>query len=220
MSTVTSLFKNQVRGYDRDQVDSYIQKLTTEYCRLQNQLQELSGKYEQQNVDNEASSEIVAEISTDVSQAIDVEADVAANAKLGSETNTKTHREAQLDIQTTTKKEIEVHRKVHREADICVGGNANVLSEAISRALVDAEVRAIQITSEAENEASRIIAAAKDEVAKITGSAYMELKEIQQKKSSVLCEANELLNKLQGLLPATKNHSALPENPDVPVGWS
>ena len=46
MNAITKKFTNQIRGYDKSQVDSYIQKLTYEYGKLQEQYMELSGQHE------------------------------------------------------------------------------------------------------------------------------------------------------------------------------
>jgi len=62
--------------------------------------------------------------------------------------------------------------------------------EAISKALVEAEVRAIQIVAEAKNEATRIIE-----------GAHTELKKIQQEKTYVTGEIGDILNRLKGIVP-------------------
>ena len=65
-----------------------------------------------------------------------------------------------------------------------------VNAEAVGKALVDAEVKAIQIVAEAKNEASRII-----------GSAYADLGKIQQEKERVILEINSLMRKLKEIVP-------------------
>ena len=66
--------------------------------------------------------------------------------------------------------------------------------EAISKALVSAEVHAKQIITEAKNEAARII-----------GGAHMELQKLQQDKASAVAEINNLVNRLRGLISTTNS---------------
>ena len=122
MSTTIKIpFATQEMGYDRNQVDRYVQKLADEYRGLQHKFNELSEK------------------------------------KDGSGVTSERH-----------------------------GINA----EAISKAMVDAEVKAIQIVAEAKNEASRVI-----------GNAYNELGKIQQEKERVIVEINALVRKLKDIIP-------------------
>ena len=61
---------------------------------------------------------------------------------------------------------------------------------AVSKAIVDAEVRAIQIVAEANNEA-----------AQIKGSAHVELVHIQQEKDRLVNEIFEIIKNLKGVVP-------------------
>ena len=46
MNRITDHFKSAMKGYDKNQVDHYIQKVTDEYHILQNQFEELFSKYD------------------------------------------------------------------------------------------------------------------------------------------------------------------------------
>jgi len=118
MSGIKVPFATQKTGYDQDQVDRYINKLTDEYTNLQQKYSDLFAKYE-------------------------------AQAK-----------------------------------------QSDVGMAAVSKAIIDAEVRAIQIVSEANNEA-----------AQIKGSAHVELVHIQQEKDRVINEIFELVKSLKGVIP-------------------
>ena len=109
-------------GYDRNQVDRYVQKLADEYRGLQHKFNEVSEK-----------------------------------------------------------------------KDGPVSDRQNINAEAISKAIVDAEVKAIQIVAEAKNEASRVI-----------GNAYNELGKIQQEKERVIVEINALVRKLKDIIPTVE----------------
>ena len=112
-------FATQKNGYDQDQVDRYLCKLTDEYSNLQQKYKELYAKYD-------------------------------AHAK-------------QSDVGKT----------------------------AISKAIVDAEVRAIQIIANANREA-----------AQIKGSAHVELAHIKQEKDWVINEVYEMTSRLMSLVPS------------------
>ena len=111
-------FAIQEIGYDQEQVDRYIQKLTYEYSGLQNKYTELYGKYD--------------------------------------------HLLKQSDVNMA----------------------------AISKAIVDAEVKAIQIIAEANNAA-----------AQIKGNAHVELAHMQQEKDRVTNEIYEIMSGLKGIVP-------------------
>ena len=122
MSTAIKIpFATQESGYDRNQVDRYVQKLADEYKGLQQMYNDL---IEQKNYTPQPSRQ-------------------------------------------------------------------EINAEAIGKALVDAEVKAIQIVSEAKNEASRIL-----------GSAYAELSKIQQEKERVIIEINSLIRRLKEIVPS------------------
>ena len=118
MSGIKVPFATQKMGYDEDQVDRYITKLTDEYSNLQKKYTGLFAKYEAQSKQ------------TDVGMA------------------------------------------------------------AVSKAIVDAEVKAIQIVAEANNEA-----------AQIKGSAHVELVHIQQEKDRLTNDIFEMIKSLQGVVP-------------------
>ena len=61
---------------------------------------------------------------------------------------------------------------------------------AVSKAIVDAEIRAIQILAEANNEA-----------AQIKGSAHVELVHMQQEKDRVVSDIFEMIKNLKGIVP-------------------
>ena len=61
---------------------------------------------------------------------------------------------------------------------------------AIAKALVDAEIKGIQIVAEAKGEASRII-----------GNAYEELEQVKEAKERTLIEIRELMNGLKDIIP-------------------
>ena len=132
MSTTIKIpFATQEMGYDRNQVDKYVQKLADEYRGLQNKYNEL------------------------------VERKNGAPSPDG-----------------------------RSDANI---GLSSINAEAISKAIVDAEVKAIQIVTEAKNEASRVI-----------GNAYSELGKIQQEKDRVILEINALVRKLKEIIPTVE----------------
>ena len=62
--------------------------------------------------------------------------------------------------------------------------------KAIAKALVDAEIKGIQIVAEAKSEASRIV-----------GNAYEELEQVKEAKDRTLIEIKELLNGLKDIVP-------------------
>ena len=62
--------------------------------------------------------------------------------------------------------------------------------QAISKALVDAEVKALQIIEDAKSQATQI-----------TGAAYLELGQIQQQKERTMSELTELYNRLREMFP-------------------
>jgi cell division septum initiation protein DivIVA len=128
-------FTKQAVGYDQDQVDKYIQKLTDEYKLLHQKFTEMSER-----------QDLIASQST------------------------------QPVIHT----------------------------EAISKALVDAEVKAIQIVAEAKNEATRIIE-----------NAYMEIGQLQQARERTIGEINELVNGLKTMIPASPDSMARQRQPDL-----
>jgi len=131
MSTTIKIpFATQAMGYDRNQVDKYIQKLADEYRNLQQKFNELSSR-----TDSSPDRQLIERQSAD------------------------------------------------RQ-------NSNM--EAISKAIVDAEVKAIQIVAEAKNEASRVV-----------GNAYNELGKIQQEKERVVTEINGLVKRLIDVVPAS-----------------
>ena len=74
--------------------------------------------------------------------------------------------------------------------------------QAISKALVDAEVKAMQIVEDAENKAMQIMENTKNETTRLTGKAYMELGQIRQEKERVTGEINEIMDRLNAVLPA------------------
>jgi len=118
MGSVKVPFTTQKMGYDRDQVDKYINKLTGEYSSLHKKYTELFSKYD-------------------------------------------------------------LHAK---QSDMGMA--------AVSKAIVDAEVRAIQIIAEANNEA-----------AQIKGSAHVELVHMQQEKDHVVNEIFDMIKRLKGAVP-------------------
>ena len=118
MNTINCFFTTRAAGYDTDQVDRYIQKITAEYENLQGQLAELSGRYDR------------------------------------------------LLEQPDLKK------------------------DAIAKALVDAEIMAIQIVNQAKSEAARILE-----------SSQQELQRIQQEKTCVTSEIGNMLNRLRTVIP-------------------
>ena len=111
-------FATEKMGYDQDQVDRYIHKLTDEYSSLQQKYTDLYAKYN--------------------------------------------GREKLNDVNMA----------------------------AVSKAIVDAEVRAIQIVAEANNEA-----------AQIKGSAHVELVHMQQEKDRVVNEIFEMIQNLKCIVP-------------------
>ena len=122
MSGIKVPFTTQDVGYDRDQVDRYIVKITDEYTNLQEKYTELHARYDAKP----------------------------------------------------------------KQTDIGIG------MEAVSKAIVDAEVRAIQIIAEANNEA-----------AQIKGSAHVELVHLQQEKDRVVSEIFDMIKGLKGVIPFT-----------------
>ena len=76
--------------------------------------------------------------------------------------------------------------------------------KAIAKAMVDAEIKGIQIVSEAKSEAARIIE-----------NAYMELEQIKGAKERTILEINDLLKGLKEVVPAqalsTINNEMTPE---------
>lgn len=120
MDAVKVPFAIQKVGYDQNQVDRYIKKLSDEYTSLKNKYTEMYAKYD--------------------------------------------YMTKQLDV-----------------------NNA-----AVSKAIVDAEVKAIQIITEANNEA-----------AQIKGSAHVELVHVQQEKDRAINEIYEIVNRLRGLVPTS-----------------
>jgi len=117
-------FKVQTTGYDRDQVDRYIQKLADEYKNMQQKLEQVSARPVQQSM------------------------------------------------------------------------QPDITAEAISKAMVDAEIKAIQIVAEAKNEADRII-----------GNAYIELGQLQQAKERAYLEIGDIINELKELIPIGRRDS-------------
>jgi len=67
---------------------------------------------------------------------------------------------------------------------------ADIGMAAVSKAIVDAEVRAIQIVAEANNEA-----------AQIKGNAHVELVHIQQEKDRVINDIFGMIKSLKGIVP-------------------
>ena len=142
MSTTIKIpFATQEMGYDRNQVDRYVQKLADEYKSLQQKYNEM---VEQVNYAPQPAPQ--------------------------------PHIAPQPAPQPAP----------HARPDV----NA----EAIGKALVDAEVKAIQIVTEAKNEASRIMQ-----------SAYEELGKIQQEKEYVTVEINALVRRLRELVPTAED---------------
>ena len=133
-------FATQENGYDRNQVDRYVQKLADEYRGLQQMYNDL---IEQRNY-------------TPPPPVAPVQAPAPAPAPSPA--------------------------------------RSELNAEAIGKALVDAEVKAIQIVTEAKSEASRII-----------GGAYAELGKIQQEKERVITEINSLMRKLKEIVPNVEN---------------
>ena len=119
MSTVKIPFSTQETGYNQNQVDKYIQKLTSEYGSLQQKYNELAAKSEQ------------------------------------------------------------------------AAQKPDESMKAIAKALVDAEIKGIQIITEAKSEASRIV-----------GNAYEELDQVKEAKDRTLIEIKELLNGLKEIMPS------------------
>jgi len=118
MSEIKVTFSSQKNGYDQDQVDRYVNKLTGEYANLQQKYTDLFKKYD-----------------------------------------------------SLTKQ-------------------SNVGMAAVSKAIVDAEIRAIQIIAEANNEA-----------AQIKGSAHVDLVHMQQEKDRVTNDIFEMINNLKSIVP-------------------
>ena len=140
MSTTIKIpFATQEMGYDRNQVDKYVQKLADEYRGLQHRYNELSEKKNGTPLPANGKRETIGSIG-------------AASGSIGP-----------------------------------------VNAEAISKAIVDAEVKAIQIVAEAKNEASRVI-----------GNAYTELGKIQQERDRVILEINALVKKLKETIPTVE----------------
>ena len=73
--------------------------------------------------------------------------------------------------------------------DQLAGKQSDANMQAISKALVDAEVRALQIIEDAKTEASRV-----------TGQAYVELGRIRQEKDRAIVEVNDILSRLKALI--------------------
>lgn len=71
---------------------------------------------------------------------------------------------------------------------------------AIAKALVDAEIKGIQIISEAKGEAARII-----------GNAYEELEQVKEAKDRTFLEIKELMNGLKDIMPVNNIfHESVP----------
>ena len=68
--------------------------------------------------------------------------------------------------------------------------NPDESMKAIAKALVDAEIKGIQIITEAKSEAARIV-----------GNAYEELEQVKERKDRTLIEIKELLNGLKEIMP-------------------
>jgi len=119
MNTNKILFSTQAIGYDQDQVDSYIQKLTDEYDSLQRNFTELYDRYD---------------------------------------------------------------RLVKK---------SGVGMASVSQTMADAEVKAEQLITEANNEAARIIR-----------NAHIELGQIQHTKDRLITEISDILNGLRGIVPS------------------
>ena len=144
MSTAIKIpFATQENGYDRNQVDRYVQKLADEYRGLQQMYNDL--------------------------------------VEQRSYTPPQPQPAPVPQPQPQPQPQLQASRP-------------DVNAEAIGKALVDAEVKAIQIVTEAKSEASRII-----------GSAYSELGKIQQEKERVIVEINGLMRKLKDIVPNMEN---------------
>ena len=129
-TTIKIPFATQTMGYDRNQVDRYIQKLADEYRALQQKYNELSSRASAPSVQQAGARQWTAQ---------------------------------------------------------------DASMEAISKAIVDAEVKAIQIVAEAKNEASRVV-----------GNAYNELGKIQQEKERAIAEIDVLVMRLREIVPAVE----------------
>lgn len=75
MNTITERFLSQSRGYNKDQVERYIQIISDEYGKLQRQYEEMSKKYaafaEQGVTDMEAVEKVVMAAEINARQVID-----------------------------------------------------------------------------------------------------------------------------------------------------
>ena len=136
MSTTIKIpFATEAMGYDRGQVDRYVQKLADEYRSLQQKHKALADRFEKTYED-------------------------PANAGAPAEPPT-------------------------------------IDEQAISKAMVDAEIKAIQIVTEAKNEAARVVE-----------DAYLELDRVQKDKDRVVAEINTIIRRLTGALPTAVENRA------------
>ncbi|MCL2112040.1 MAG: DivIVA domain-containing protein [Clostridiales bacterium] len=126
-------FATQSMGYDRSQVDRYVQKLADEYRSLQLKFKVLSERFEK-------TESLAASRSGDA-----------------------------MDVGT----------------------------QAISKAMVDAEVKAIEIVAEAKNEASKVV-----------DNAHAELANIQRERERVVAEVSTLMNRLRDVMPTASGKNA------------
>ena len=117
-------FKTSGRGYDKKEVDSFLEVVDENYTKLQTAYAELCEKYRQQSAELQSAKDDIALLQTEYErQIMDLNERVAALP--------------QIDSVPTAK------------------------AEAVARALIDAEMTAINIIGKAEAEAERIKSEAK-----------------------------------------------------------
>ncbi|MDR3278713.1 MAG: DivIVA domain-containing protein [Oscillospiraceae bacterium] len=152
-----SFFKEQKRGFDKEQVESYVQRVADEYRDMYAEYVSLLNKCSEFT---ETCLKLTKEKAASDEAAGGLQAEIAA---------------LRGNVLRLTE-ELESAKREEQRTD--------APSEAISKALIDAEVLAREITDAARLEAARILEEASRETARIQGErdwAIVEIQNIQNK---------------------------------------
>ena len=166
-------FSEQMNGYDKGQVDAYIRRIAKEYVELQREYELLNSQYDQL----QRKPSIEKEYSDLQMKYAQLASEYAEYRNLPS-------------VETEYR---ELHKRYAQLSNECNELKAKftegIHKETLSKAIMDAETRAVQIIETAKHEEERII-----------GRARIELSMIQQERSKVIEEIVGLMARLQGLI--------------------
>ena len=164
------------RGYDKEQVDAYVRKISEEYANMHREYTELTTKYQALSDNFQALNSL--KINADKT----AERLEGQNALIGRELD-----EARAEILRLQSLSVSVPAVAVDAVDA-----SHSQTQAVAKALIDAEIMAQQVVSRAQTEALGITDTAKAEAGRVLDEAKQELGRIYSSKAQAMQELNEL----------------------------